>query len=411
MTDKSIKRNKKNGFYMGSVRFSGLGGYREKMLSDILANEIPIRSVEFSDVGITGEVSPFNYFRTAKIAQKNGVKIRSGRREGLYFLFSKYSHRVGLYVGFLVFAAVLSLWRTRVQDISITGDVPKAQVMDILDEYNIRLGAPPAGLRLSEAEHRLMLDVENCAWVDVSCEGFRVNVTVEKGTEPPEIKGTEPRNLIAARAAKIVSQKVRIGESVVSNGSGVDVGEMLVSGLMPDGGERFLPVRADAEIIGEWEESVELFVPYEEEISLANGDRKEFKYLVFGDDVYPLFLGKAGAENSLYSEETRVISLFGEQTPLKLRVGTYTEYTKQRITRSPEAAASELKKQQQNYQDNFYSDYKIIKCEEKYFPEDDGIYLMLDYTLQGDITKPVDIEFDETSENAPPPETQSQPES
>ncbi len=399
-----------NGFYLGSVRFSGFGGYREKMLSELLEYEIPVRNVEFNDVEITGEVSPFDYFKAAKIARKNGVKIKSGQRRGLYFVLSRYSRRVGLYVGFLVFVMALSLWRTRVQDITITGDVPKSQVMEILDEYNIRLGAPTAGLPLSEAEHRIMLDVNNCAWVDVSCEGFRVNVNIQKGEEAPEIDGYAPRNLVAARAARIVSQIVRNGESMVANGSGVDVGDMLVSGIMPDGGEHFLTVRADAEIIGEWKESVEFFVPYEEEISLANGSTKQFKYLIFGDDVYPLFLGKEGAENSLYTEETRVISLFGTQTPLKLRVGTYTEYTKQRITRSPEAAASELKKQQQNYQDNFYSDYKIIKCEEKYFPEENGVYLILDYTLQGDITKPVDIEFVDTGENKDP-ETQSQPES
>lgn len=392
---------KKSGFYMGSVRFSGFGGYREKMLSELLECEIPVRNVEFNDIEISGEVSPFDYLTTAKIARRNGVKLRSGQRRGLYFVLARYSRRVGLYAGFLVFVMALSLWRTRVQDITITGDVPKEQVMSILDEYNIKIGAPTAGLPLSEAEHRIMLDVNNCAWVDVSCEGFRVNVNIQKGEEAPEINGYEPRNLVAARAARIVSQIVRNGESMVANGSGVDTGEILVSGIMPDGGEHFLTVRAEGEIIGEWEESVEFFVPYEEEISLANGPQKQFKYLILGDDVYPLFVGKEGAENSLYTEETRIISLFGAQTPLKIKVGTYTEYTKQHITRSPEAATSELKKRQQDYQDNFYSDYKIIKCEEKYFPQDDGVYLMLDYTLQGDITKPVNIEFGASVENDP----------
>lgn len=405
------KLETKSGFYLGTVRFSGLGGYREKMLSEILAQEIPIRNVKFSDVEISGEVSPLDYFQTAKIARKNGVKIRSGRRRGLYFTIMRYSRRVGLYVGFLVFVLTLSLWRTRVQDISISGDAPKSQVLEILEEYNIKVGSPTAGLRLSEAEHRIMLDVENCAWADVSCEGFRVNVNVQKGTEMPEINGTAPRNLVAARAARIVSQIVRNGESVVNNGSGVDTGDMLVSGIMPDGGEHFLTVRAEAEIIGEWEESVEFFVPYEEDINLANGDKHEFRYLVFGDDIYPLFLGKSSVENALYSEETRVIQLFGESTPFRLRTGTYTEYKKQHITRSPETAVSELKKQQQTYQENFFSEYDIIKCEEKFFPQEDGVYLILEYTLRGDIAKPADFEFAADGEDNPPPDAQSQPES
>lgn len=384
----------KTGLYLGSVEFSGLGGYREKMLSELLEQQIPISNVEFTDISIKGEISPFDYYRTAKIAQKNGVRIRSGKRRGAYFTIMRYSRRGGLYVGFLVFVLMLSLWRTRVQDISISGDVSKSQIYEILEECNIRIGEPVTGLHLSEAEHRLMLNIDNCAWVDVSCEGFRVNVSVQKGTETPEIEGTAPRNLVAARAAKIISQTVRHGDSVVSNGSGVNTGEILVSGIIPDGGERLLTVRADGEIIGEWEETIEFFVPYEEEISVANGEEKTFKYLVFGDDVYPMFIGKATAENSLCSEETHIVKLFGETAPFKIKTATYTAYTKQTITRSPENAVSELRKQQNNYEENFFSDYKIVRCEEKYYPQDDGVWLILEYTLQGDIASPVDIEFD-----------------
>lgn len=385
---------KSNGLLMGSVAFTGLGGYREKMLSQLLEQQIPVRNVEFTDIEIKGEVSPFDYYRTARIARHNGVRIRSGTREGLYFTIMRYSRRVGLYVGFLIFALTLSLWRTRVQDIFITGDVSKAQVYEILELCDIRTGEPIKGLRLSEAEHRLMLGIENCSWVDVSREGYRVNVTVQKGVEKPEIEGTAPRNLVASRPARIVSQIVRHGESIVANGSGVNTGDILVSGLVPDGGEHLLTVRAEAEIIGEWEETVEFFVPYTEEISVANGEQKQFKYLVFEDDVYPLFFGKAFAENSLYSEETRVVRLFGASTPLKIKTATYTAYTTQKITRSPENAVSELRKYQNNYEENFFSDYKIIHCEERYYPQDDGVYLILDYTIQGDITKPVEFETD-----------------
>lgn len=403
--------SKKSGFYLGSVDFAGFGGYREKMLSELLENQISVQNVEFDDISIKGEVSPFDYFKTAKIARKNGVRIRSGKRRGAYFTIMHYSRRGGLYVGFLVFVLMLSLWSARVQDISVTGDVSEVRIYELLEQCGIRIGEPVSGLHLSEAEHRLMLNIENCAWADVSCEGFRVNVNVQKGTEAPEIESTSPRNLIASRPAKIVSQTVRHGESAIANESGVNTGDILVSGLVSDGGERLFAVRADAEIIGEWEETLEFFVPYEEEISVANGEEKIFKYLVFGDDIYPLFLGKPTAENSLYSEETSIVKIFGETAPFKIKTATYTAYTTQKITRSPETAVSELQKQQNNYEENFFSDYKIVKCEEKYFPQDDGVWLILEYTLQGDIAVPSEFEFDSEKIN-PYSQTQtSQPES
>lgn len=192
----------------------------------------------------------------------------------------------------------------------------------------------------------------------------------------------------------IVSQTVRAGTSVVDTGSGVVTGDMLVSGIFPDGGGNILTVRADAEIIGEWEESAEFFVPYEEKIQTADGERKTFKYFVYHDDVYPLFWGKAGAENSVYSEETSSVKIFGAETPFFIKTGTYTAYTEKQITRSPETTVSELTKRRETYEENFFDKYEIISREEKFFPEDNGVTLIVDYVLHGDIARPVDIEFD-----------------
>lgn len=384
-----------SGFYFGSVEFEGLGGYREKMVSELFEKGIAVRGITLSEVGIRGCVSPADYLQTAEIARKNGVKIRAGKRRGLYFLLSRYRHRIGLYAGLLIFALSLSLWQTHVQDITITGEGGTAQIMQILTECGIVKGARTEDLKLYMAEHRIMLEVDNCAWADVSCEGFRVNVHVEKGIEVPEMETDEPRNIIASRPAKIVSQTVRKGASTVQNGSGVNTGDMLVSGIFPDDGGHLMTVHADAEIIGEWQEETEFFVPYRETINVPDGEQKTYKYLLLGNDVYPLFWGKPSAENSLYTEETRKVTLFGEDTPLKVKTGTYTAYTEKTITRSPETTVSELQKQKENYEQNFYSKLEIVNCEEKYYTEENGVRLVLEYTLQGDIAKPAIIEFGE----------------
>ncbi len=191
-------------------------------------------------------------------------------------------------------------------------------------------------------------------------------------------------------------QIVRDGASVVNNGSGVNTGDLLVSGTVPDGRDKVMFVRSDAEIIGEWSETQEFFVPFSETINVADGDKKVFKWLILGDDEYPLFLGKASAENSLYVEETSLVRLFGQETSMLVKTGTFTEYTKKTITRSPEAATSELRKQKDDFEQNFYSDYEVIDVVEKFYPAEDGVRLELEYTLQGDIAKPVAIEYDDT---------------
>lgn len=389
-------RNKKvRGLRLGYVRFTAIGGYLESMLSELFEEGVAVRNVGFSDGELSAAVSPLDYYRTARAARRHGVRIRAGERRGIYFMLSRYRTRAGLCAGALLFLLVISLWQTSVRSITIEGDVPKTQIMRILEECNIRLGASVDDLEMSRAEHRIMAEVEDCAWTDVSCEGFRVNVRVETGVEKPEMEDDAPRNIVAARSAMIVRQIPRKGASVVENGSGVNVGDLLVSGTVPDGRDRIMLVRAEAEIIGEWTETREFFVPYNETISLANGEQKTFKYLVCGSDEYPLFFGKAGAENSLYTEETSRVKLFGQGTAFKIKTGVYTAYTSLDITRSPDDVLSELQKQREGFEENFFSEYEITNAEERFYPQNDGIRLVIDYTLQGDIAKPSAIETGE----------------
>ena len=65
--------NKKNkGLRLGSVSFTGLGGYTEKMLSEVLENGIAVRNIVLSDGKLCGAVSPLDYYRVSDIARKNG---------------------------------------------------------------------------------------------------------------------------------------------------------------------------------------------------------------------------------------------------------------------------------------------------------------------------------------------------
>ena len=382
-----------NGLYFGSVEFSGMGGFPEKMTSELLENCVVLRKVRLSGSGISGVCSPFDYYKTAKTARKNGVLLRVKKRRGLYFLLSRYKTRSGLYAGFLAFMMIISLGKTRVRDIDVTGDAPREQVMRILDECGIKEGAALSELNFSKAEQRLMLEIENCAWVDVSREGFRVTAQVKRGAEAPDIEGKNPRNITASRPARIISMTVRKGAAAVSVGSGVNTGDLLVSGTVFDGRNKIMFVHSDAEIIGEFTETQEFFVPYTEKINLPNGEIKRFDSIIAGDDESPLYLGEPFAENSLYSEETRL--LFGKNSPIKLKSRIFTAYVETEITRSPEDTVKALRKQKSTFEQNFYSDYQISSQTEKFFPEKGGIRLIVDYTLRGNIAHPVDIEQSE----------------
>lgn len=390
---KKTAHEKSRGLYFGRVSFSGIGGYQEKMISELLESGVVLRRVMTAGGTVSGEISPLDYYTAAKAARRNGVRIRAGKRRGLYFTLMRYKMRFGLYVGGLMLMIMLSMFQTRVEAINIEGDVPRGQILEILRQNGIEKGADKYSLQMSRAEHQIMLEVENCSWVDVSCVGFRVNVRVEKGTPLPEMEEDQPRNIVASRGAMIISQTVREGASEVAVGSGVAEGTLLVSGVVPDGNDDVLFVRADAEIIGEFTETQEFYVPFSETVRRADGDKTEFSYIVFNDDEYPMFFGEANVPDAVYSEETKLVRIFDAEMPFKIKTGTYTAYRYVEVIRSAEDCTRELKRLKDDYEQNFYSEYEVAAAEEKYYPDEGGVKLVVDYTLRGDIAKPVVIEM------------------
>lgn len=397
-----MKRENARGFYLGQVRFSGIGGYQEKMLSQLLEMGIALRGVRVKGGVIKGTVSPMDYYTVAETARKNGVKLRAGKRRGLYFTLMRYQRRVGLYVGALLFGIILSVNQSRIAEIHIEGNAPRGQVLKILEDCGITEGADRMGLKTYKAERELMLAIENCAWADVSCTGCRVTVHLETGVPLPDMEdNSAPRNLVASRDAVVVSRTVRRGASVVEVGSGVQEGGLLVSGVVEtssivlNGSEtgNVLFVRADAEIIGEFTETLEFFVPYNETLHIPDGEQTRYKSLVFEDDIYPLYFGRAYKENAVYSEETAIVSIFGAEMPFKIKTGIYTEYRDADITRTDDDCVKELRRLKSDYEANFYKDFDIINVTEKFLPEKEGIRLILDYTLQGNIAVPADFEI------------------
>lgn len=388
------EKRPRGGLYLGRVVFGGFGGFQERFVSDVLESGIALRRTSFSRGRISGEASPWDYLSISRAALKNGVRLRVKERHGLYFTLSRYSRRLGLYIGALVFVMILTFHSSRVESIIIEG-APREQVLAVLSECGIEKGAEKNALATDRAEYLIMTRLDNVAWADVSCVGNRVSVRVEQGKAQPIVEdNSSARNIIASRAAVIVEQTVRKGKALMSSGSGIEKGGLLVSGVVADGGENVLYVRADAEIIGEFYEQQEFFVPFSETIKRADGEQTEYKSLLFYDDEYPLYLKKSPPADAICSEETALVRWFGENTPFKIRTVTYTEYRDIEIMRSSDDAVNELRRLKQSCEETFYCDYEIVSAVEQFYPEEDGIRLIVDYTLRGDIALPQPIEVD-----------------
>ena len=136
--------DKHTGMRLGSVEFSGFGGFPEKMTTALIEAGVPVRRLRFGDGTVSGIVSPMDYWALSRAARKYGIRLRAGKRRGLYFTLLRYSRRAGLYVGGLAFIMLLALAGSRVQNIEIISSSgvtasQRGQIMNILEEC----GTPP----------------------------------------------------------------------------------------------------------------------------------------------------------------------------------------------------------------------------------------------------------------------------
>lgn len=390
---------KMRGLGFGSVEFNGFGAFPEKFASELIACGVELRRVRFGDGTISGAVSPSDYWLTARTARRCGLRIRAGKRRGLYFTALRYSRRTGLYIGFLVFIMMMAFNGSRIQDIEIVSSgalspAQRSQIMTILDECGLSEGMSTRRLeaQTTAAERRIMLELPEAAWTDVTCVGFRLEAAVELGTPTPEVVASDkPCNLVASRAAAVVGHTVRDGVLVTETGSGVPAGGLLVSGTVTDSAGNVALKHASAEIIGEYTESREFFVPYRETVRLPEGERTEYSWLVSGDDEYPLFIGEAFVPDAVYSEETQPLRLFGKEIPLKIKRGSFTRYVTRELVRSADDCLAELARQQEAFEANFYAGQEICACEKTAVPEETGIRLSAVYTLRGNIAQEQEI--------------------
>lgn len=389
--------DKYTGMRLGSVEFSGFGGFPEKMTTALIEAGVPVRRLRFGDGTVSGIVSPADYWALSRAARKYGIRLRAGKRRGLYFTLLRYSRRAGLYVGGLAFIMLLALAGSRVQNIEIISSSgvtasQRGQIMNILEECGISEGRSSRGLDTTAAERRIMLEIPEAAWVDITCVGYRVEASVEMGTPKPELLPSDaPCNIVATRAATIVDHTVRAGTLTAEIGSGVARGGLLVSGIVTDQAENLFYKHASADIIGEFTELQEFYVPYQETIEIPDGEKTEFAWLVYQDDEYPLFFGSPDVPGALYAEETEPLRLFGQDIPLFIKRGVYTAYREAEITRSADDCLAEIARQQADFEENFYGEYEIVSCQKTAVPEESGIRLTAEYTLRGNIAAEQEI--------------------
>lgn len=384
-------------FLTGYVEFSGLGGFQEKFVSELFENKIHCRKLRYEGGYIRARISPVYYLYAARLARKHGFCIRVTKKKGVYFKLFKFRKRYGLAIGAMLFFLILIWSSNYIWDVSVDGNeqVPKDRIFTVMDELGIKSGIERGTVNYTEVERKALLQIPEIAWLNIKPSGSKLTIEVselEKRLEEGDgIDLNSPCNVVSTKDAVILSSEVLDGKQVVENGSGVRKGGIIVSGVFSDKEGNMYYKHAKANVIGQFFEEREFFIPYNDKTFILGDKTTTKNYLMFMNNNIPLFIFDSKAENFHYDEQVSEINFLGIKLPFKHKKGIYTEYEEIEIVRTDEDIKKILDKQRVDFEENFYSEYEIVEFEQMFIPDENGIKLKVIYTLRGNIAKSEEI--------------------
>ena len=305
-------------FFRGTVRFSIRDGFLERFINLCAQNRVPIWEGRREGTRYTACTTLSGSRRLPELAQKAGVILEPVRPGGAPVLLHRYRKRTGLFAGAALVAVGLLILGCFIWQVEIQGlqTIPEEEVRAALTELGVRRGALRRDIDAREVERMLMLRLDKAAWVAVNLRGSSAVVEILERVVPPErIDDQVPHNVVAAKPGFITYLEVYNGQPTVKAGDSVDVGEILVSGIMEDKKGRNRTVHARAKVLAQTQERLQVEVPYLQESQRVRGTAVR-RYLNILSVRIPLFLGDTPAEPWKVERAVREIPLLSSLAPI-----------------------------------------------------------------------------------------------
>jgi similar to stage IV sporulation protein len=397
------------------VEFEAFGVYCGDFIDELVASQHYVFDITAESDIYYIKTAPHNYPQIVKKARSFGVKTKVVARSGLYFSLRRNRRRLGIPLGVLAFFGLIVLMSNFIWDIRIEGNdrVSSYRIMEQLDRSGIRTGIGIHSFDANLAELELALALEGLAWVSIERSGSRINVKVSERLgeigDVSDIPVNRPANVVSSHSGQLIRADVYRGELLYEIGSGVNAGDVVVSGIIGRGavndvnGVQISPptsyhhVHADAVLIVEVSEIADFYQPFTVLHRASNGREVNNSSIVFlgrrlgGElDIPP------HADHVDYSERIYTPTVFGV-FPLPFRVleQDYVFYDRVRVTDTPSEARRQLDRQIELYESNFILSHgeqtEIVERHVEYFPDCDGVGALVRFVFRVDAAEKREI--------------------
>ncbi len=354
MTAEKIGKNIK-----GFVEFKAEGGFPERFINLCSQNKVGVENVRMYKSTITASCGIREYARLRHIAKKTGMKMKIIKKHGLPFFIHRKRKHVGILAGFVFLIAVTALLSGRIWVIDVEGleSLEEKNVISEFYELGVKKGIKKDSLNAKEIARKALTEVDGLMWNAVNIDGCRVTIEIkeQKKKEIEEKEKTSFSNLVASNSGQVMKIESFVGTPVTEAGSGVEKGDVLISGAVINKDESVSLYNAEGNVYALTKNEVSSTASRIKEMRLYNKVRKKH-FLTFYFFTVPLnFLIKTDGD---FSCGEKFLASDGSVLPVGIKTERFSSYKKQKVKLSDGAM-------------------KLI-CAEKYFTEIDKNYDLID---------------------------------
>lgn len=287
-------------------------------------------------------ISLQGFYKLRSIARKTGTRVAITGRYGLPFFWKTMKRRKIFIAGLLCSFLFLFRMEGYIWQVELTGNfyVTEDVFLDFLEENNIRNGMRKKEIDIENLEKAIRNEFDIVTWTSARLDGTRLVIQIKENDllfheKEKEKTGNAGYHLVADRDGTVVSIVTRNGVPLVTEGTEVKEGDVLVEGCIPIYNEdttvkRYEYCKADADILIQRTFTVTESMNENYEKRIYTGEEKKQFFLIGkGRRIKLPRFGKAYEAYDVLTEQKSIPFPSGFQFPIEWGKETVREYVKE----------------------------------------------------------------------------------
>lgn len=385
-------------FFRGNVDFTASGKFPERFINITAKNGVNIWNPVPAKNAISASMYLSDYKKIRTLAKKSRVKTKITAKHGMPFIVNRYKARTGLFAG-AVFGIILCIFLSNfIWSVKISGteEISNTYLESLLSDNGISVGVWKNNLDVDQIERNIQRKCGDVRWMSINITGSLVTVEVKETYKKPKLDTSKnPCNVKAVKDGVITRIQAYNGKPVVTKGSGVVNGQVLVSGLdeTKQGDMRYL--RANAKAFADITEQRTLSIPKKITYSTATDnyvDRKNLKFLWID---FPCNLAFESYENSVSTVHGENLFINDVVLPVGFKIQTDRELVTEDYTISKSSAQEIVKTDCILYEIFAKSESTVVSRNISVKENKSGYNFTADYIFNENIACQVDFDVTE----------------